>query len=267
MRRRCLSLPSVTLWLTLVLPISLNAAEQRLVIGGAQSLIPLAEKYSREFRINHPGVTIEFRRANSNYAIDAVRHGEIQLGLVARRISTREKHEFKVTPLGHDAIILLSYPWNAVANLTLEELRQIYLGKITSWKELGGEEQGIVPFTREASSALHKMFLESVFGKGFGHQEKAFILRANKDKVLRTIKRIRGSLGYGIVRLDEAQAEGVTVMSIDGKFPSAANIRQEIYPLIRPQLLISKQGSDGVVEEWKMGFEKFLSRNAPAESP
>jgi phosphate transport system substrate-binding protein len=251
----------------MALPISLNAAEQRLIIGGAQSLIPLAERYSREFRTNHPGVEIEFRRANSNYAIDAVRHGEIQLGLVARRIGAKEKSEFKVAPLGHDAIILLSYPWNPVANLTLEQLRQIYLGKITRWKEVGGEEQGIVPFTREASSALHKMFFESVFGKGFSHHEKAFILRANKEKVLRTIKRIRGSLGYGIVRLDEAQAEGVTVMAIDGKFPSAANIRQEIYPLIRPQLLICKQGSDGVVEEWKTGFEKFVSRNAPAESP
>ncbi|HZA55410.1 MAG TPA: substrate-binding domain-containing protein [Candidatus Udaeobacter sp.] len=267
MWQRCLSLPAFTLWLlTMVLPISLNAAEQRLIIGGAQSLIPLAEKYSREFHANHPGIEIEIRRANSNYAIDAVRNGEIQLGLVARRIGARERSELKVAPLGHDAIILLSYPWNSVANLTLEQLRQIYLGKITSWKEVGGEEQGIVPFTREASSALHKMFLESVFGKGFSHHEKAFILRANKDKVLRTIKRIRGSLGYGIVRLDEAQAEGVTVMAIDGKFPSAANIRQEIYPLIRPQLLICKRGSDGVVEEWRIGFEKFVSRNVQAES-
>jgi phosphate transport system substrate-binding protein len=255
------------LWLfTIGMPISLNAAEHRLIVGGAQSLIPLAEKYSTEFHKSHPEVEVEIRRASSNYAIDAVRNGEIQLGLVARRIGAREKSEFKVVPLGHDAIILLSYPWNSVANLTLEQLRQIYLGKITRWKEVGGEEQGIVPLTREASSALHKMFFESVFGKGFGHHEKAFILRANKDKVLRTIKRIRGSLGYGIVRLDEAQAEGVTVMAIDGKFPSASNIRQEIYPLIRPQFLICKQSSTGVVEEWKRGFEKFVNRNTQSET-
>jgi phosphate transport system substrate-binding protein len=255
-----MSFRPLIVWLfTMALPISLNAAEHRLIVGGAQSLIPLAEKYSTEFHRSHPGVEVEIRRANSNYAIEAVRNGDIHLGLVTRRLGTKEKDEFKAAPIGHDAIVLLSYPQNSVANLNLEQLREIYLGKITGWRDVGGEEQGIVPLTRETSSALHKVFFEALFGQAFNGQEKAFILRANKDKVLRTIKRIRGSLGYGIVRLEEAQAAGVTVMAIDGKFPSASNIRQEIYPLIRPQILICKKGSDVIVEEWKRGFEKFVN--------
>jgi phosphate transport system substrate-binding protein len=266
MTRRLIVFDAVALWLILLaLPIAL-AAERKIVVAGAQSLAPLAEKYSTEFRKTYPSVEIEIRPANSNYALDAVRNGEIQIGLVTRNLGATETRSLNIAPIGHDAIVLLSYPWNPVANLTLEQLREIYLGKITSWKEVGGEDQGVVPLTREPSSSLHKMFLESLFGKNISDHEKAFVLRANKDKVLRTIKRIRGSLGYGIVRLEEAQAEGVTVMAIDGKSPSTSNIQSGLYPLTRPQLLISKASAEGTVQRWMVGFEKFVRRDPQPEN-
>src|SRR5205814_5212139 len=117
--------------------------------------------------------------------------------------------------------------------------------------------QEVVALTQELSSGRHKMFVQSLVGEDGGDREKAFVLRASKDKVLRTIKRVRGSLGYGIVSLEEAQAEGVTVMAIDGKPPSTSNIQSGLYPLTRPQLLISIASSHGTVQRRMVGFEKF----------
>ena len=231
--------------------------QRRIVIGGAQSLAPTAEKFSARFRKDHPGVEIEIRRANSNYGVSAAQSGEIQVGLVSRNLTSAEKAALRVQPVGHDAIIFLSYPWNQVTDLTLEQLRQIYLGKIANWREVGGEEKGIVPLTREASSALHAMFIENLFGKGFNGQEKAFVLRASKDKILRTIKRVRGSLGYGIVGLEEAQAEGVKVLAINGKSPTGDNIDRGVYPFTRPLLLVSKNGVHTLAQEWIRGFVNF----------
>jgi phosphate transport system substrate-binding protein len=267
MVRQSILFDTVTFCLILLaLPVALCVAEQKIVVTGAQSLTPVAQKYSPEFLKIHPAVKIEIRRANSNYAIDAVRSGQADIGLVTRNLSARERAEFGSRFLGHDAIILLSYPWNPVANLTLEQLRQIYLGKITNWKDVGGGDQGIVPLTRETGSSLHRMFVDSLFGKNGGNREKAFVLRASKDKVLRTIKRVRGSLGYGIVSLEEAQAEGVTVIAIAGKSPTDLNIRREVYPLIRPQLVIAKARAAGVIEEWMAGFERFMERNSAGEN-
>lgn len=251
--------------ITIALPIGLCAAEPKIIVGGAQSLGPLAEKFSSQFSKNHSGVAVEIRRVNSNYAVSAVRNGEIQIGLVARSLSAAERLVFHVVPLGHDAIILLSYPWNSATDLTLEQLQRIYLGEITNWKEVGGEDKGIVPLTRESTSALHGYFIERLFGKGFRAQEKAFILRASKDKVLRTVKRIRGSLSYGIVRVEEAQAEGIKVLAINGMLPTAENIRQERYHFIRPQLLISQGKPLGLVKEWMLGFAKFANKAAARE--
>lgn len=247
-------------------PLRAQAEPQKIVVGGAISLAPLAEKFSERFRKDHPGVEIEIRRTNSNYAIHAVQSGEIQIGLVTRYLNATEQPSFQVESIGHDAMLLLSYPWNSATSLTLEQLRNIYLGKVINWRELGGEDKGIVPFTRENTAALHATFIDSLFGKGFKGQEKAFVLRATKDKVLRTIKRVRGSVGYGIVRVEEAQAEGVKVLAIDGKFPNEANIRERLYPFTRPLLLISRGRPNSLAQEWMLGLVKFAAQDGPSAS-
>lgn len=261
-----LSYVGLALWLLAAgLPPAADTAEPKVVIGGAQSLTPLAEKFTTHFRRDHPDAGVEIRRANSNYAINAVRKGEFQIGLLSRSLSGVEKFEFYVESLGYDAIVMLSYSWNSVDALSIEQLRHIYLGKITNWKEVGGEDKGIVPLTREVTSALHKMFIESLFGPRFQEREKAFVLRASKEKVLRTIKRIRGSLGYGIVRMEEAENEGVKVLAVDGKLPTTANVQQQLYPFTRPQFLISKQRPEGVAHEWVAGFTRFASHSKDAK--
>jgi phosphate transport system substrate-binding protein len=256
---------ALTAWLLMfAFSAAAAAGERRVTVGGASSLAGLAEQFSTQFRQTHPGIEVEIRRANSNYAVNGVRTGDIQVGLIARNLEDNEKLGLKTAVLGHEPIIILSYPWNPVANLSLEQLRHIYLGRIRNWKEVDGEDQGIVAFTREDSASLRKIFLDSLFGKGFSGQEKAFILRANKEKVLRTIKRVRGSLGYGIVRSEEAQAESVTVMAVNGKAPSAANVRQAAYPLVRPQLVVTRAKPDDIVREWMSRFEDFAQRQLPS---
>jgi phosphate transport system substrate-binding protein len=235
---------------------------QHLTIGGAQSLAPLAEKFSAAYKQKHPETTIEVKRGNSNHAIAAAERGEIQIGLITRNLTAAESAGLRVQVLRRDAIILLSYSWNKVANLTLEQLRGIYTGKITNWREVGGEDKGVVPLTREADSGIHAMFVEKLFGKS-GGQEKAFVLRASKDKILRTIKRVRGSIGYGIVAVEEATAEGVKVLDVEGKGPTEANIQQGIYPFTRPRLLISKS-ADAAAEEWMRGFADYIARGEGA---
>jgi phosphate transport system substrate-binding protein len=253
--------------LTAFLPTLSAAADRRIIVGGAQSLTPLAEKFSAQFHRSHPGIEVEIRRANSNYAVSAVRNGDFSIGLITRPLSLGETSEFQVRDLGYDAIVLLSYSWNSIAGLNVEQLQQIYLGRITNWKEVGGEDKGIVPLTREATSALHKTFIEMLFGKGFVGQEKAFVLRASKEKVLRTIKRIRGSVGYGIVRMEEAENEGVKVLSINGVKPSTENIQQNLYPLTRPLAVISKPRPDADVHDWIAGFARFTHESRSDRNP
>jgi phosphate transport system substrate-binding protein len=236
------------------------SAESRLTIGGAQSLAPLAEKFSARYKETHPGIEIEIRRGSSNYVIAAIERGDIQVGLAARNLTAAEAARLRAEAMGYDAILLLSYSWNTVKNLSLEQLREIYSGKLTNWRDIGGEDKGIVPLTREAGSGVHTMFVETLFGKAGNGIEKAFVLRASKDKILRTVKRVRGSIGYGIVSLEEAETEGVKVLSIDGRGPTAENIRQGLYRFTRPQLLVTRAEPDPPAREWMRGFVEYVKR-------
>lgn len=252
-----LNLLLILFFLTIPLPLQAQEQRQKIIIAGAQSLTPLAERFSTQFRKDHPGVEIEIRGGSSNYAVNAARRGEIHIGLITRSLSPKEKGEFHAETIGRDAIILLTYPGNTVGSLALEEIRKIYLGKIANWRELGGQDKGIIPLTREKSSAIHATFIEYLFGKGFNGQEKSFTIRASKEKILRTIKRIEGCIGYGIVRPEEAEAQGVKVLRVEGKLPTADNIREGIYPFIRPQLVISRGAPSGAAREWMLAFTRF----------
>lgn len=109
---------------------SVHAQERRkIVIAGARSLTPLAEEFSPQFRRNHPGAEIEIRGGGSNYAVEAALRSEIDVGLVTRTLSDAEKTKLQSRSIGQDAIILLTHPGNRVTQLTLEQIRAIYLGK------------------------------------------------------------------------------------------------------------------------------------------
>jgi phosphate transport system substrate-binding protein len=240
---------------------SLKAQEQRqrIVIAGAQSMVPLAEEFTTQFRKDHPGIKVEVQGGGSNYALNAVRRGEIDIGLLSRRLTADERTDLAIESLGEDAILFLTYPNNPVAGLTLDQLRQIYTGHAINWQGFGGEDKGIIALTREQSSAIHGLFINHLFGNNFNGREKAFTIRASKQKILKTIKRIEGSLGYGNLRVDQAKAQGVKVLSIEGKFPTEAHIQAGLYPIMRPQLLISRQRPAEPVQTWMREFARFSS--------
>jgi len=251
------SVPLLFLFLHTTAEAQVQRQRQKIVIGSAQSLVPLAEKFSDRFRKENPGIEIEIRGGGSNYAVNAARSRQVDIGLAARHLDSKEKAGLHVEAFGQDSIVLLSYPGNPVSSLTLAQLRAIYTGKITQWSQVGGEDQGIVSLTRERGAAIRAIFLQHLFGDGFDGQEKAFMIRASKDKILRTVKRITGSVAYGIVRLEEAQSHGVRVLAVDGKLPTEKNIRQGLYPFVRPQYVIVPVDAAAPARRWVAGFLSF----------
>jgi phosphate transport system substrate-binding protein len=252
----------LALALSLAQPCFLARAQEspRITIAAAQSLVPLAESFTAQFQKDHPGIQIEIWSGRSNYAIQAVRGGQADVGLVARSLTPSEAEQLHVETLGHDAIILLTYPGNTVTGLRLPQLREIYRGRVTNWRQVGGQDKGIIPLTREHNSAIHGIFIDRLFGRDLPVEEKAFTIRASKDKVLRTVKRIEGAVGYGIVHLEEAQHQGVKVLAVDGKLPTAANIQSGVYHFVRPQLLISRADATPLVKEWSGRFRNFVPK-------
>ena len=255
----------LAMFLTTPSPARAQELGQKIMIASAPSITPLAERFSALFRKEHPEVKIVIRAGGSNYAAAAARRGEIDIGLVTRRLSASEKADLSATPFGRDAIFIVTYSGNPVLSLTLEQIRGIYLGQITNWRDVGGENKGITPFTRESKSGVLRIFLDHLFGKGFDGEIKAFTIRARKEKVLKTIKRIEGSIGYGVLGWEQAEAEGVRVLGVEGRLPTEQNIRDGLYPFTRPHLLVSRRSPEGIVKMWKLAFISFAGQRPPSK--
>lgn len=263
-----LSLSNILLicfFLTNPLPVQAQEQRQKIIISGAPSLIHLVEAFSDQFRKDQPGVEIEIQAGSSSYAISAARRAEIDIGLVTRSLSAAEKADLHAIRFGRDAIVLVTYSGNPVSSLTLKQIQGIYSGRITNWRKVGGENKGIIPLTRESSSTIRKIFLDRLFGKGFNGQLKTFTIRARKEKVLKTVKRIEGSIGYGVLHREQAEAEGVGILGVGGRLPTERNIREGLYPFTRPHLLISRGTPKGVVKEWMIAFTSFAAQRISAK--
>jgi ABC-type phosphate transport system substrate-binding protein len=86
-----------------------------------------------------------------------------------------------------------------------------------------------------------------------------------QEKVLKTIKRIEGSIGYGILGWEQAEAEGVRVLGVEGRLPTEQNVRDGLYPFTRPHLLVSRGSPKGIVKMWKLAFISFAVQRPPSK--
>ncbi|MCL2324757.1 MAG: phosphate ABC transporter substrate-binding protein [Actinomycetia bacterium] len=227
--------PAVALLLALMLTGALGLSgctkgSTDIVVSGSTTVEPIAEVAGEDYAKAHPGVSVLVSGLGSSAGIEAVgvtRTADI--GTSSRDLKDNEKKlGLEVIPIAHDGIAVVVNPANPVRNLTLAQLRDIYAGKITNWKEVGGDDVPITLVNRDESSGTRDAFTKFVMG------DTAFNLDAvvlpGTGQVREVIRRTKGAVGY----ISEGFVNGqVRALAVDGITPSPANIASEKYPLSR----------------------------------
>ncbi|MEG3067618.1 MAG: phosphate ABC transporter substrate-binding protein [Syntrophaceticus schinkii] len=131
-------------------------------IAGSSSVQPLSEELANAFMKENSRISINVAGGGSSAGIKAVREGTADIGASSRELERDEKNGLMVIPIAIDGIALVVNPENRVNNLTLEQVRRIYAGEITNWKEVGGKEGVINAFTREEGSGTRGAFEDLV---------------------------------------------------------------------------------------------------------
>jgi phosphate transport system substrate-binding protein len=138
------------------------AAATTVVIKGSTTVLPIAQSALEAYMKTHPGVNISLSGGGSGEGIKALRIGQRKLHIITgikdkEAASARAKG---IQPLEHvvalDAIVPIVHPANRITGLTLDQLSQIYQGKIRNWKEGGGNDQPIVVVSRDSSSGTYE---------------------------------------------------------------------------------------------------------------
>ena len=207
-----------------------------ITMNGSTSMEKLANSLSEVFMQKYPNVTVTAQFTGSSAGVEAVANGTVDIGNSSRNLKDEEKEKGIVENIvAIDGIATITNPENTVSNLTLDQLKGIYDGTIKNWKEVGGEDMGIVVIGREAGSGTRGAFEEILDLK-----DKCVYTQEidSTGAVVGKVESTPGSIGY--VSLDVIHNSTAKPLSLDGVEPTAENIKSGEYMLSRPFVMATK---------------------------
>ena len=215
---------------------------------GSTSMEKLANALSEALMEEHPDVTVTAEFVGSGAGIEAVTNGTTDIGNSSRSLKDEEKAAGVVeNVVAIDGIAVCVDPANEVADLTKEQLTNIYNGTVTNWKEVGGADEPIIVIGREAGSGTRGAFEELVdLVDGCKYANELDSTGAVIAKVAST----PGAIGYASL---DALDDSVKALSLEGVEATAENIKAGNYFLSRPFVMATKgeiSEQNDLVQAW-----------------
>ena len=204
---------------------------------GSTSMKSVIGALGESFQNANSGVTFTYNPTGSGSGIQAVSEGRCDIGLASRGLKDDEKSSgLTETVLAYDGIAVVVSPENPVSDLTIEQIADIYTGKITNWKDVGGNDAEIVLIGREAGSGTRDGF-ESITGTEEACQYRQEL--TSTGDVIATVSQNPNAIGYASL---SAVKESVKAMSVGGVAPSEDTVKDGSYVIQRPFVLVTKDG-------------------------
>jgi phosphate transport system substrate-binding protein len=225
-------------------------------IKGSDTVLPLSQQEAETFMKADKSANVSVTGGGSGVGIAALVEGTTDIAQSSRKIKMDEKLKIqgngdKVVEkiIAYDAIAVVVHPSNKVTNLTREQLEGIFTGTITNWKEVGGKDLKIVPYSRETSSGTYEFFKEHVL-KNKNYVTSIMSAPAT-GAIVQAISQTEAAIGYiGLAYLDK-KIKAIHVSYDEGKTfvePSVANAKNDTYPIVRPLIYYYVEKSEATVK-------------------
>lgn len=229
-------------------------------IIGSTTIQPLAESISGLLNETYPELSIEIQGVGSSAGIKAVIDSTTDIGMTSRELKAEEKAEdIDEHIVAYDGIAVIVNPSNEVTDLTSEQIKKIFEGEITNWKDVGGKDAEIIVVSREAGSGTRSAFEEMMkLTKKDGDKDVSSL---NTDAIIAegngAIKANLASKENAIAYMSEGYLDdSVKALKIDSVECTIDNIKSGTYKISRPLLLITK---GEVSKEAQTFIDCFLS--------
>lgn len=236
-----------------------DKVEGTIEIIGSTSVQPIAESLGEAFMAKNQGVTINVQGGGSSVGVKSALDKLCDIGNASRNLKDSEKGQGLIeNVVALDGIAVVVHPSNPASDLSVEQVKKIYMGEITNWSEVGGADKDIIVFNREAASGTRGAFIDltDLEEKQDDGSRKLLItekaLEANSNGALKTsISTKENAIGYvSLGSLDET----IKTVKIDGVEATAENVQAGTYTLYRPFLMLT----NGEPNELTQAFLDFI---------
>ena len=212
-----------------------------ITIRGSDTMVILGQRFAEEYMKKNPQTILQVNGGGSGTGIAALINGTVDLAQSSRPMKDKEKQDVETrrgtklneTPVALDALAVFVNQANSIKELTLPQLEQIYTGKVTNWRQVGGRNAPLVLYGRENSSGTYEYFKEHVLNKA-DFAPRTQTLQGTAAVINAVSKDVNG-IGYGGIAYAKAvRAIGVKKdASSPAVEPTEASVKDGTYPISR----------------------------------
>ena len=243
-----------------------SAQAGAITMKGSDTMVILGQRWAEDYMKSNAGVTIQVTGGGSGTGISALINGTTDICQSSRSMSPAEKEKVRdryattgsEIPVARDGLSVYVNESNPIAEIDMDQLRLIFTGKVTNWKELGGADAKIIVYSRENSSGTYVFFKEHVL-KGADYTVRAQTMPGTAA-VVNAVAKEKFGIGYG----GAAYAKGIKVLKVKkdagsaGVLPELANVKSGSYPLSRPLFFYTRNKPSGDIKafvDWVLSAE------------
>lgn len=231
---------------------------------GSDTIVNLALAWAEAYQNVQPDVRISVTGGGSGTGIASLINGTVDIANASRSIKQEEIANAEsngINPvefvIARDAIAIIVNLENPIDQLSIDQLSDIYSGKIDNWSEVGGEDRPIVRLSRETNSGTHVYFLEQVLRKGDKNDKTLFstntLLMPSSEGISAEIRQNPNAIGYdGLGYVTEDMKVIAVSLDADGPFifPSADSVNNQEYPIARDLYMYTGEEPSGEILEY-----------------
>jgi len=238
-------------------PVS-TGQRQTIKISGSTTVLPIVQKAADEYMASHPDADIQVSGGGSGVGIQAIGAKTVDIGISSREVTKAEMAKypaFVVTTVAQDGIAVVVNPANEIQYITLDQIKDIYLGKITKWTQITGANvpgtnNQIVIIGRDSASGTRAYFDESVLLKTT--PTKIMLEKNSNGAVLQTIAQTPGSIGYVSIGFVSRDVKPLPIWYNFDKIvaPTLENVKSKSYPVSRDLYVITNGQPAGLAGDF-----------------
>jgi phosphate transport system substrate-binding protein len=247
----------VALALCLLAPGALAQAAP-VTVKGSDTMVILGQRWAEEYMHKAPEAQIQVTGGGSGTGISALINGTTDICMASRAMKAAEKAKMRdryasmgvEIPVARDGLSVYVHSSNPMTEISMDQLRDVFLGKVTNWKELGGPDARIIVYSRENSSGTYVFFKDNVLA-GRDYTPRAQTMPGTAS-VVNAVTKEKFGIGYG----GAAYAKGLKILKLkkDAASPSVAPDQQTVtsgaYPLARPLFFYVRNKPSGDMKKF-----------------